>query len=57
MLAQKSQVFHKAVDELLFVSADEKLRFEYDQRLKSELLFFYTGKSFKGQTGGQTRYC
>lgn len=35
MLAKENEVLNKAVDKLVFVSAEEKLRFEYEQRQKA----------------------
>ncbi len=36
MLSSKEKVFEKAVEKLVYVSADDKLRYEYDMREKAE---------------------
>ncbi len=35
MLAKENEVLNKAVNKLMFVSAEEKLRYEYEQRQKA----------------------
>ena len=48
MLAKENPIFEKAINKLLYVSADEQLRYELDMREKAELDYWSAMKtSFK----------
>ena len=57
MLAEENPVMEKAVNKLLYVSADEKLRVEYEMRLKTELDYHsvMTRNFRKGVAEGEKR--
>lgn len=57
MLSNESPVLEKAVKKLLYVSADEKLRYELDMREKAELDYWSAMKTnyIKGLTEGEAR--
>jgi predicted transposase/invertase (TIGR01784 family) len=55
MLTTQSPVFEKAVSKLVYISADEQLRYELDMREKAELDYYSGMKSsyIKGQKEGK----
>jgi len=57
MLADENPVMEKAVNKLLYVSADEKLRVEYEMRLKAELDYqsAMVSKYKKGKAEGEKK--
>ena len=57
MLAKQDPIFEKAVNKLLYVSADEKLRYELDMREKAEMDYWSAMKTNyrKGEQKGEQR--